>query len=207
MNKHLVILGAGGHGRAVADAALKMGYRTIVFLDDRAAGLCIGFPIAGPLDRAEALRDGRTDFVIALGDNRLRRRVAMGHDLPWARIVHPSAQISPFAELGAGTVVLAGAAVNVCARVGRHCIVNTGAVVEHDNVLEDFAQVAPRAALGGSVRVGALAQIGIGAVVKNNIAVGMGCVIGAGAVVVKSTEPGGVYVGVPAWRREKGAAV
>ena len=74
-------------------------------------------------------------------------------------------------------------------------------------MLEDFAQVAPRAALGGSVRVGALAQIGIGAVVKNNIAVGMGCVIGAGAVVVKSTEPGGVYVGVPAWRREKGAAV
>ena len=183
-----------------------MGYRTIVFLDDRAAGRCIGFPIAGPLDRAEALRDGKTAFVIALGDNRLRRRVAMGHDLPWARIVHPSAQISPFAELGAGTVVLAGAAVNVCARVGRHCIVNTGAVVEHDNVLEDFAQVAPRAALGGSVRVGALAQIGIGAVVKNNIAVGMGCVIGAGAVVVKSTEPGGVYVGVPAWRREKGAA-
>ena len=168
-----------------------MGYRTIVFLDDRAAGRCIGFPIAGPLDRAEALRDGETDFVIALGDNRLRRRVAMGHDLPWARIVHPSAQISPFAELGAGTVVLAGAAVNVCARVGRHCIVNTGAVVEHDNVLGDFAQVAPRAALGGSVRVGALAQIGIGAVVKNNIAVGMGCVIGAGAVVVKSTEPGG----------------
>ena len=205
MRKRLVILG-GGHGRAVADAALKMGYRTIVFLDDRAAGRCIGFPIAGPLDRAEALRDGKTDFVIALGDNRLRRRVAMGHDLPWARIVHPSAQISPFAELGAGTVVLAGAAVNVCARVGRHCIVNTGAVVEHDNVLEDFAQVAPRAALGGSVRVGALAQIGIGAVVKNNIAVGMGCVIGAGAVVVKSTEPGGVYVGVPAWRREKGAA-
>ena len=206
MNKRLVILGAGGHGRAVADAALKMGYRTIVFLDDRAAGRCIGFPIAGPLDRAEALRDGETDFVIALGDNRLRRRVAMGHDLSWARIVHPSAQISPFAELGAGTVVLAGAAVNVCARVGRHCIVNTGAVVEHDNVLEDFAQVAPRAALGGSVRVGALAQIGIGAVVKNNIAVGMGCIIGAGAVVVKSTEPGGVYVGVPAWRREKGAA-
>ena len=193
--------------RRIIDAALKMGYRTIVFLDDRAAGRCIGFPIAGPLDRAEALRDGKTDFVIALGDNRLRRRVAMGHDLPWARVVHPSAQISPFAELGAGTVVLAGAAVNVCARVGRHCIVNTGAVVEHDYVLEDFAQVAPRAALGGSVRVGALAQIGIGAVVKNNIAVGMGCVIGAGAVVVKSTEPGGVYVGVPAWRREKGAAV
>mgnify|MGYP002794964631 CR=1 FL=1 len=119
MNKRLVILGAGGHGRAVADAALKMGYRTIVFLDDRAVGRCIGFPIAGPLDRAEALRDGKTDFVIALGDNRLRRRVAMGHDLPWARIVHPSAQISPFAELGAGTVVLAGAAGAVSKAIGR----------------------------------------------------------------------------------------
>ena len=44
MNKHLVILGAGGHGRAVADAALKMGYRTLAFPDDRATGRCIGFP-------------------------------------------------------------------------------------------------------------------------------------------------------------------
>ncbi|MFR6394190.1 MAG: hypothetical protein ACLUNQ_08005 [Oscillospiraceae bacterium] len=84
----------------MADAALKMGYRAIVFLDDRAAGRCIGFPIAGPLDRAEALRDGETDFVIALGDNRLRRRVAMGHDLPWARIVHPPPKSVPLRSWG-----------------------------------------------------------------------------------------------------------
>ncbi len=207
MNKRLVILGAGGHGRTLADAALKMGYRTIVYLDDHAIGRCIGFPIAGKVSQAERFRDGDTDFIIAIGDNELRCRVAMAHDLPWATIIHPSAQIGTFAEIGPGTVILAGAAVNACARLGRHCIVNTGAIVEHDNVLGDFSQIAPRAALGGSVQVGTLAQIGIGAVVRNNVTVGAGCVIGAGAVVVKSTEPGGVYVGVPAWRREEVAAV
>ena len=93
---------------------------------------------------------------------------------------------------------MAGAVINACASVGEHCIINTRAVVEHDNVIEDYVHISPNAALGGTVRVGEQTHIGIGASVRNNIEICEGCIIGAGAAVVKNMTESGTYVGVPA---------
>jgi UDP-3-O-[3-hydroxymyristoyl] glucosamine N-acyltransferase len=93
---------------------------------------------------------------------------------------------------------MAGAVVNPSARIGRHCIVNSGAVVEHDNVIGDYVHFSPKAASGGTVTVGALTHVGIGAVIRNNLSVASCCVIGAGAAVVKDITEPGTYIGVPA---------
>lgn len=198
MCNRLVIIGAGGHGKVIADIALKNGYTDVVFVDDNAVGSCMGFPIVCTNAEIEKLNDGKTDFVIAIGANEIRKRIAERHALHWATLVHPSAQIGGNVELGKGTVVMAGAVINACATVGEHCIINTCAVVEHDNHIEDYVHISPNAALGGTVYVGEGAHIGIGATVKNNIKICKNCTIGAGAVVVKSIMEPAAYVGVPA---------
>ena len=78
------------------------------------------------------------------------------------------------------------------------CIINTGSIIEHDNVVEDFVHISPNVTLCGTVKVGALTHIGAGVTVKNNIDICGNCIIGAGAVVVKNIEEEGIYVGVPA---------
>lgn len=196
MNR-LIIIGAGGHGKVIADAALKIGYTNICYIDDNEEGNVIGFPIIGAGSDIELLNDGRTDFIIGIGNNAIRKTIAETYNVNWVSIVHPSAQIAFNAEIGKGSVVMANAVVNVCATVGEHCIINTGAIVEHDNVIENYAHISPNVALGGTVRIGSLTHVGIGATVKNNTEICYDCTIGAGAVVVKDIKEPGTYVGVP----------
>lgn len=198
MRNRLVIVGAGGHGKVIADNAIKNGYTNINFADDNAVGDCMGFPIIGTAAEIEALNDGRTDFVIGIGNNKIRKMIAERYNVNWATIIHPSAQIAVNVSVGKGTVVMAGAVVNACAVIGNHCIINTGAVIEHDNVIEDYVHISPKAALGGTVNIGEQTHIGIGATVKNNVEICRECTIGAGAVVVKNIDEEGIYVGVPA---------
>ena len=198
MNHRLIIIGAGGHGKVIADNALKNGYTNICFVDDHAAGSCMGFPIVGTSAEIRQLDDGSTDFIIAVGSNEIRKRIAQMHGVNFVTLIHPSAQIGAGVSIGEGTVVMAGAVINACAKVGRHCIVNTGAIVEHDNELGDYVHISPRAALGGTVRIGELTHVGIGAAVRNNINICQACTVGAGAAVVKNITDRGVYAGVPA---------
>ena len=93
---------------------------------------------------------------------------------------------------------MAQAVINSCATIGRHCIINSSAVVEHDNVLDDYVHVSPGAVLAGTVNVGANTHIGAGVVVRNNINITSDCTIGAGAVVVRDIVERGTYVGIPA---------
>lgn len=200
MNR-LIIVGAGGHGKVIADAALKNGYANICYIDDHATGDVMGFPIIGTSSDIEDLNDGSADFIIGIGNNAVRKTIAETYNVNWVSIIHPSAQIGFNAEIGKGTVVMANAVVNVCAKIGEHCIINTGAIVEHDNVIEDYTHISPNAALGGTVRIGSLTHVGIGATVKNNTEICSDCTIGAGAVVVKNIKEPGTYVGVPARKR------
>ncbi len=198
MSNRLIIIGAGGHGKVVADIALQRGYSDICFVDDHAVGECMGYPIVGRCSELNEYGEGKTDFFIAVGDNATRKHIAETYDLNWVTLIHPSAQIGSHVTIGEGTVVMANAVINACASIGKHCIINSGAIVEHDNVLGNYVHISPRAALGGTVAVGDETHIGIGAIVKNNIEICDKCMIGAGAVVVKNICECGTYVGVPA---------
>ncbi len=198
MFNQLIIIGAGGHGRVIADIARKIGYINIAFTDDNAVGSCLGYPIVCKIGEIEQYNDGKTDFVIAVGNNEIRKKIAEQHDVNWVSLIHPSAQIGTDVKIGKGTVVVAGAIINSCATIGNYCIINTGAIVEHDNMIENYVHISPRAVLGGTVHVGERTHIGIGASVKNNIDICENCTIGVGAVVVQNIYQPGRYMGVPA---------
>lgn len=200
----LVVLGGGGHGRVVADAARGLGcYDAIVFLDDAPdrAKAEADFPVIGHCqDLDGVLRPGDT-CIVAIGDNDERRALLDRIDelgAPLATIVDRSASISAACRLGAGSVVLPQAAVNIGSVLERGCIVNTGATVDHDCRLGECVHVAPGSHLGGDVSVGAMSWIGIGASVRHGIEIGSGVMVGAGAAVVSPVPDGCTVVGVPA---------
>ena len=192
MAERVIIIGASGHGKVVADIVRACGDTVVGFLDDDTQKE----HVLGPVSHAVNYPDCR--FIIAIGNNAVRKAIAGCLSVSWYTAIHPSAIISPSAVLGGGTVVMPNAVVNAEAKIGAHCILNTAAVVEHENILADFVHVSPNAALGGNVHVGECTHVGIGACVKNNITICGGCTIGAGAAVVKKIDEAGVYVGVPA---------
>lgn len=197
----LLILGAGGHGRVVADAALCSGQWARVFASDRDASRCQGELIAGvaalPLDVA---RTQSSCVHVAIGSAAAREKEAAGLDAPLTTVIHPRAAVSPHASLGDGCFVGAQAVVGPCAVLGRCVIVNHGAVVDHDVSVGDFSHVAPLAALGGGVHVGKRVLIGSGASVRPGLRIGDDVVIGAGAAVCEDLSEPGSYAGVPARR-------
>jgi sugar O-acyltransferase (sialic acid O-acetyltransferase NeuD family) len=197
MHNKLVIVGCGGHGKVIADIAIKNGYQDISFVDDNEKGECIGFPIIGTTEILNSLNDGKTDFVIAVGNNVIRKSISKQYSVNWVTLIHPSAQIGLNTVIGKGTVVMAGAVINACAFIGEHCIINTCAIVEHDNYLNDYVHISPNATLGGTVTVGETTHIGLGALIKNNIEICGGCTIGIGSVVINDIKEKGTYVGVP----------
>jgi len=197
----VVVYGAGGHGRVVAEALERAALGAVQgYLDDdptRAGMLVGGRPVLGGRG---ALPPG-APVALGIGGNAARRSLAerlLAEGAALASVVHPSAVISSRAVVEAGAFVGPLAVVNVDARVGAGAIVNSGAIVEHDCVIGAWAHVAPRVALGGGSRVGEGALLGTGAVVLPGVSVGAWSVVGAGAVVIRDLPAGVVAVGVPA---------
>lgn len=195
MNR-LIIIGAGGHGKVVADIAAEIGYTDICFADDHAEGQCLGFPILGGTAHLAAWNDGATDFVIGIGNNAVRKKIAEEYDINWVRLVHPSAQIGLQASIGRGTVVMVGAVINACASVGEHCIINTRAVVEHDDRIGNYVHLSPGVTLSGTVTVGECTWLGTGTSVINNVDICANVTVGVGSVVIRSIQKEGIYYGL-----------
>ena len=190
--KDVIIIGAGGHARVIADIVTAAGDRLLGHLDDHA-------PAMGPV--SDYINYPDAYFIIGIGSSSVRRRMAekLG-DVQWYTAIHPTAVIGSHVTIGKGTAVMANAVINPGACVGQHAIVNTGAIVEHDNQISDYVHISVGAKLAGTVSIGPDTWIGIGAVVSNNLSICGGCMVGAGAVVVKSITDPGTYVGVPARR-------
>lgn len=206
MNKSVVIIGAGGHGKVIADIVLNSGDLVIGFLDDSCneKSIC-GFPILGKISDYVEYKDNCM-FVVAIGNAKIREKIVSElPDVNWYTAIHPTAVISKIkTNIGCGTVIMANAVVNPGASIGKHCIINTSAVVEHDNIIEDYVHISVGAKIAGTVHIGKRTWIGIGATVKNNISICNDCMIGASGVVVKDILIPGTYIGVPAtMEREK----
>lgn len=204
----LWILGAGGHGRVVADAAAAAGrWQTVAFFDDRrSAGASVGrWTVLGDTEAFFAAAGSPSDLAperhVAVGDNARRDALASRCErlgLGLAVVVHPRAVVSPDAALSAGCFVAAGAVVAPGASLGVSCIVNHGASVDHDGRLGRAVHVGPGAHLGGAVEVGDRAWVGLGAAVRHQVTIGADALVGAGAVVVASVADNSRVVGNPA---------
>lgn len=200
----LLIVGAGGHGKVVAETAEAMGaWEKIAFLDDRFEALngSLRWPVSGSFGDAETLQPEYVDAVVAVGDASMRLTLLkqLSHEkfhLP--SLIHPTAWVSPSARLGEGCMVFAQAVVNADAHIGRGVIINTGATVDHDCVISDGAHICPGAHLAGEVHIGHASWIGIGASVIQQVHIGSGVMVGAGAAVTGHVPDSDKVVGVPA---------
>lgn len=191
----MVLYGAGGHAKVVLDCIRSMGKDVNLVFDDSDEKKDLkGIPI---VHYNRELRS-REDLIIAIGDNMKRKLVAERISHRPGEAIHGSAKISHHAHLGEGTVVMPSVIVNADAVTGIHCILNSACIVEHDCVLEDYVHIAPKAALGGEVKIGEGTLVGIGAIVLPQVSVGKWCIVGAGAVVTRDVPDYSIVAGVPA---------
>ena len=201
MKDKLIIIGASGHGKVVADIAIKMNkWQSFAFLDDdESIKTSMGLEVIGKTADAFTYKD-EADFFVAIGSNATREKIQeklIEQGLNVVSLIHPSAIIGTDVEIGIGTAVMAGVVINSSTRIGKGCIINTSASLDHDNVIEDYVHISPGVKVAGTVKVGKGSWIGIGSVVSNNVNICSGCKVGAGAVVVKDITEPGTYVGIP----------
>lgn len=207
----VIIVGAGGHGAVVADALLAEGRTVLGFVDESpqaANGPLPGLAMLGSDDSLDI--DGGYDLANGIGgtgaatgrDRRQDVQVrleALGFHFTGVR--HPSAIVSPHAEVGEGVQLLARSVVQAGARIEAGAIINTGVIVEHGCWIGAFTHCASGAILCGDVEIGEGGHIGAGAVIRQGVRLEAGVVVGAGAVVLDDGAGEGMLVGVPARRR------
>lgn len=189
--QRVLIVGAGGHGQAVAEAFALQGRTHLVgFVDDAApvGSLVFGLPVLGTVGSLPKLAAMADAVCVAIGHNATRQRLveqALQAGFVLATVVHPRAFVSPSAVVGAGSAIMAGALVGTCAQLGQGAIVNCGAVVDHHAVVEDFGHLGVCACMAGGSRLGQ------GAWLQAGCALGYGVVVPAGQTLPPGTALGG----------------
>ena len=199
----LLIVGAGGHGKIVADIARNMErWGKIAFLDDKYPGSVSvsGWEIIGKISDAGKYLKDFPDTVVAIGANSLRLKLLKqmlndGFRLPV--LIHPDASVSRSATLGPGTVVCVQSAIDIDTNVGMGAIINAGATIAHDCLLGDGVHVSPGGRVSGGVKVGECTWIGSGAIIREMVSIGRRVIVGAGSVVIRDVPDQVTVVGVP----------
>lgn len=207
--RDLVIIGAGGTSREIADAVDAINRREprwnlLGFLDDDPAKhgtMAEGIPILGSI----ATRvDSGVQFIIGIASWRTpdaRRAIVARLGMPperYATIIHPSAQISAHATIGVGTAVLQNVVITPGTRIGNHTLILQNVTMAHDQIVEDYVTIASGATVAGSVRLRSGCYLGAGCTIMNGVTVNDGALAAVGAVVMNEVPAGRTVAGNPA---------
>lgn len=206
MINSLIIIGAGGHGKVIAESAEACGiYDQIYFLDDKYASKdkiseIYGWKVIGSIDSFHEHIE-TSHFIVGIGNN--SRRIHIQKTLEDANakiacVIHPTAIVSQYCTIEPGTCVLPGAIINIGTAIGKGCIINSGACIEHDCCIDQGVHISPNVSIAGGVKVGNGSWLGIGCSVIELIEIPANCIVGAGSTVIKSPVVAGTYVGSPA---------
>lgn len=197
----LLIMGASGHGRVIADLAQQTGYyKEISFLDDDSVVQAEDSSVIGNSSYAIAHKE-EYDVIVAIGNASIRRKLQEKYENAGVNIVtliHPFSYVADDIWVDRGTVVMAGAVIQTKTCLGKGVIVNTASSIDHECKIDDYCHIAVGSHLAGNVIVGSETWIGAGTTISNNIEIGEGIMIGAGAVVVDNIIKRGTYIGAPA---------
>lgn len=202
--KNVVIIGAGGHAKVIADIVVKSNDNLVGFLDDnkklRGKKIFLNYNVLGTLDDINDYKD--CYFIIGIGNNDIRRRISQNYnDLKWYTAIHPTAIVANNVSINCGTVVMAGVVINPGTVIGKHAIINTSSSIDHDDFINDFVHVSPGSHLAGNVNIGEGTWIGCGVTIINDVFIGKHNIIGAGSVVIKDiVDENGTFVGIPTKR-------
>lgn len=198
-----IVIGNGGHSRVIQEMILSLGKGGIIaILDDRyESEQKLNGVIHAPIKYINGIIKQDMRIIVAIGNNVIRKKITNDLSFPselYATVVHPSAVISPSANIGFGTVVMPNAVINAGVTIGEHCILNTGSIIEHDNRIGNFVHISPNTTLTGNVYVKEGAHIGASATVIPGKTVHEWATVGAGAIVIHDVEPTSKVVGIPA---------
>lgn len=169
--QNLLIIGAGGHGKSVAEAVLLANHFKIVgFLDDNQAlnTKIWDFEVLGPTDQLHCYQSSVDYVIVALGNNALRQRLttnALNCGFKLATVIHPTAIVSPTALISAGSTIMAGAIIGTEAQLGYGAIVNCGAAVDHHAKVCDYSHLGVNACMAGGTILGTLAWMQAGSAI------------------------------------------
>lgn len=207
MHKIIIIIGASGHGKVLADIAQKMNqWEEIYFLDDNGSVKeIIGFNVLGKVAEAFKYRE-TADFIVGIGDNSIRQKIQeelFENNFSIATLIHPNATIGMDVSIGVGTVIMAGVVINSSTKIGNGCIVNTSSSIDHDNLLADYVHISPGVRTGGTVEIGKGSWVGIGSTIINNIGIVEKSIVGAGSLVTIDLLQSATYFGVPARKKDR----
>lgn len=202
MKSNYVIIGAGGHGKSVADVISSSGGIVKFFEDSKKAGQSIfGVPIISSIEEIPELHSHF--LAMGINDNYIREKVMERYsvkypDLKFEPIIHETAYVSPFSSIGIGSIVMAHATVGPQTWVGKGCIINTKASVDHDSQMRAFSSLGPGVVTGGNVKIGHRSAVCIGATIKHGISIGSDCIIGAMSYLNKDLGDQQTAYGIPA---------
>lgn len=208
MTSRLLIVGAGAQARYVIETVRRtQGFAPVGLVDtfDNAELWGRRIDDVEVLGGSAALDDLAPEadlwVVLAVADIAHKQHLAAAlteRGFRFASIVHPAALIASDVTVESGTIINAGAVIERGSRIGAHVLIHAGCVIEHDNIIDDFANLAPGVVTAGRVQIQAGATVFTGARVAPNIVIGKGAVVGAGAVVIRPVPAGQTVVGVPA---------
>jgi len=202
----VVIIGAGGHARAVYEILMHdLNIEVAGFVDnaaDTVGEMIGGIPVVGDHSiLPDLLKEGVLGAVIGIGDNKLRRmqyNVIKTIGFETVNAIHPTAHIAHNVRIGRGVVIGTGTTVCTGARIGDNVIINTGAIIEHESIIGDDVHIAPGSSIAGRVTINRGVFVGIGSVIKEYVTIGENAIIGAGSVVLEDIPDNAVAVGSPA---------
>ena len=199
----LAILGASGHGKVLADIAELTGWKKIVFFDDAWPEKASNgaWQVIGDTQMLLNNINNYQGIIVAIGNNKVRQQKLQQLDSAGAKLItliHPSATVSRYTQIGLGSVIVAGAVINPDCVIGSGAIINTCSSVGHDCTLGDAVHICPGARLAGGTEVDDRAWVGVGSSVRQLIKIGADAIIGAGSAVVKDVPASTTVMGVPA---------
>ena len=206
-NTNIILIGAGGHARSVADVIKSEGRYQIAGLIDsfqKPGTVCFGYEIlGGEKDLPNLCRNLKIyKAFIAIGDNYQRQAMAERikkaiPEIEFITCIHPSAIIGSDVIIGAGAAIMPGVIIISGCSIAEGCLLNTGSSIDHDGIMEPWSSLGPGVIAGGHLKLGERSAINLGAKVVNDISIGRDTLIGAGAVVSKDIPDNVVAYGVP----------
>lgn len=197
-----ILAGYSGHGFVVTEAALLSKIKIDGYLEPKEVFpnhfnlSYLGFEMDPDFNWNRDI-----DFMLGIGDNHIRHKLGkfiQSKDKCILNIIHPTASVAKLLTIGSGNFMARNVSINPLVEIGDFCIINTGAIIEHECIIGDAVHIGPGAVLAGNVKIGNCTFIGANAVIKQGISIGENVIVGAGSTVVKDIPDNQVWVGNPA---------
>jgi acetyltransferase EpsM len=204
MNKELIIIGDGYQAKLLESLILAVEIKLLGFfiLNKKNVLKKKKYKFFYNFKDIKKIKNKNLYFICAIGDNLIRNKVVEKFEknikkIRWYSYISEKALIIKSSKIACGTTIMPRVIINGNSRIGKHCIINTRSLIEHDNNFKNFSSTGPGVITGGNVKVGNKSFLGMASVIKNNIKIGNNTIIGAKSLVIKDCKSNSKYYGTP----------